>query len=125
MAQKFTLAVIKALHLKRGDLPPFKSDPYVKVFWEGKESTSYCSPVVSNNLNPVWNWTQELTYTSDDQVLVLQVWDKDTLKADDFLGEVRITVKDLKQTPHNDHLLRCRNENDEEISGGIFIDCKF
>ncbi|CAI0432003.1 unnamed protein product [Linum tenue] len=65
-------------------------DPYVVVtFAHQKLKTK----VVKNNCNPDWN--EELTLSIKDPSLpiLLTVFDKDTLTADDKLGEVNIDLK--------------------------------
>jgi Ca2+-dependent lipid-binding protein len=104
-----------------------KSDPYVKLVWRGKELTHRTMPI-SNNHSPVWDLSTGSVFapivlpsetelaalaaasnttgsgaTSLDEsnyaLLRVQLWDKDTLSADDFLGEVAISAADILALP--------------------------
>jgi len=79
-----------------------KSDPYVIVEVPGQEGMKMQTEVVSNNLNPVWNFTGELAGFMDGDILRFTVMDKDTFpKPDDFLGKVELTAQDFY--PHGFH----------------------
>jgi len=52
--------------------------------------------VISNELNPVWNFTGEIDGFMDGDVLRFTVMDKDTFpKPDDFLGKAELTAQDF------------------------------
>jgi len=73
-----------------------KSDPYVIVEVPGQESMKFQTEVISNELNPVWNFTGEIEGFMDDDVLHFTVMDKDTFpKPDDFLGKAELTAQDF------------------------------
>ena len=79
-----------------------KSDPYVIVEVPGQKSMKFQTEVISNELNPVWNFTGEIDGFMDGDVLRFTVMDKDTFpKPDDFLGKVELTAQDFY--PHGFH----------------------
>ena len=72
------------------------SDPYVLLI-VGKQPPQQTA-VASKTLNPAWQQRFE-ALSSMDEAVVLQVWDKDRLTADDFMGEARLgTVQQLLST---------------------------
>uniref|UniRef100_A0A8C4ZQY4 Multiple C2 domains, transmembrane 2b n=1 Tax=Gadus morhua TaxID=8049 RepID=A0A8C4ZQY4_GADMO len=75
--------------------PPGTSDPYVKFKLEGK--TFYKSRVIYKNLNPVWNESFVLPIKELEQVLHVNVYDRD-LTSDDFMGSAD------SNKPHNARL---------------------
>ena len=71
-----------------------KSDPYVKVR-VGKAVQQ--SKVIDQELNPIWNETfvfstkrAEACLRSAQAKIVLELWDKDFLSPDEFLGQVSL-----------------------------------
>jgi len=73
-----------------------KSDPYVIVEVPGQKSMKFQTEVISNELNPVWNFTGEIDGFMDGDVLRFTVMDKDTFpKPDDFLGKAELTAQDF------------------------------
>merc|ERR1740129_1578600 len=52
--------------------------------------------VISNELNPVWNFAGEIAGFMDGDVLCFTVMDKDTFpKPDNFLGKAELTAQDF------------------------------
>eukprot|EP00090_Calanus_glacialis_P004152 TRINITY_DN1306_c0_g1_i7.p1 TRINITY_DN1306_c0_g1~~TRINITY_DN1306_c0_g1_i7.p1 ORF type:complete len:2919 (-),score=679.49 TRINITY_DN1306_c0_g1_i7:1730-9988(-) len=69
-----------------------KSDPYVVVRYKDK---TFKSETVSNNLNPVWNFSITLEIIeSDSGFIYIQVYDED-YNGDDEIGKTAIKVQDL------------------------------
>jgi len=69
-----------------------KSDPYVKIISPTGKSAQ--TKVIDNDLNPEWNETLQLN-VDDLKPLRLEVWDSDTLTADDPLGHGDIVLTGL------------------------------
>jgi Ca2+-dependent lipid-binding protein len=73
------------------------SDPYVIVFNPNKQEILR-TPEIDNNLNPVWaadKATCQWSFSSPPPAgsnFTFQVWDKDTVGSDDFMGEVTVAV---------------------------------
>eukprot|EP00123_Amoebidium_parasiticum_P018186 comp24127_c0_seq4/m.43785 comp24127_c0_seq4/g.43785 ORF comp24127_c0_seq4/g.43785 comp24127_c0_seq4/m.43785 type:complete len:1115 (-) comp24127_c0_seq4:659-4003(-) len=78
-----------------------KSDPYCRVKCK-TTGVEFCTNVVSQNLNPVWNeaCTFALKHGVDGKPLTFKitVWDKDEGK-DDFLGQV--VIENMKESDYN------------------------
>ncbi|KAI8579592.1 hypothetical protein K450DRAFT_241742 [Umbelopsis ramanniana AG] len=67
------------------------SDPYA-VVTNGTES--HTSQVHPKTLNPEWNFSCDLTLTSNSSRVSVVLWDKDQFKSD-FLGQISISLADL------------------------------
>jgi len=81
--------VKNALHLRNADWGVSGrdlSDPYCVCEVERRPSCKFVTPVVNDQLNPVWNYQGELAGYRDGDALRFTVWDKDNLKNDDKLG---------------------------------------
>ena len=74
------------------------SDPYV-VFKAGKMSVK--SKVAKQNLNPIWNDHIELflsqEFLQEDGILEIEVWDKDFLKSDDYMGRTLVILDEIEK----------------------------
>ncbi|XP_057503019.1 probable ADP-ribosylation factor GTPase-activating protein AGD11 isoform X2 [Actinidia eriantha] len=68
------------------------SDPYV-ILSLGNQSVK--TRVIKNNLNPVWNEQLMLSIPQNIPPLKLLVYDKDTFKPDDFMGDAEIDIQPL------------------------------
>ena len=69
-----------------------KSDPYVIVTYRDQ---TFRSETVSNNLNPVWNFSITLEIIETDSgIIYVQVYDED-YNGDDEIGKATIIVQDL------------------------------
>ncbi|GAB9466004.1 C2 domain-containing protein [Globisporangium polare] len=91
MSYNVEVTLHKAADLAAADLNG-KSDPYV-VFSMGEHSRK--SPVVTANLNPVWEPTPKLWFLTDDPnfaVLDVQVLDHDRFTKDDLIGSTTISL---------------------------------
>ncbi|KAL4003224.1 C2 domain family protein [Acanthocheilonema viteae] len=89
------------------------SDPYVKLYLipGASKATKMVSKTIEKTLNPLWN--EEFTYygiSNEDQLkksLRLLVLDRDRIGSD-FLGEVRVTLKNLKNEEETFYNLRLK-----------------
>eukprot|EP00419_Tripos_fusus_P024354 CAMPEP_0172707094 /NCGR_PEP_ID=MMETSP1074-20121228/48465_1 /TAXON_ID=2916 /ORGANISM="Ceratium fusus, Strain PA161109" /LENGTH=75 /DNA_ID=CAMNT_0013529833 /DNA_START=78 /DNA_END=301 /DNA_ORIENTATION=+ len=62
----------------------------------GQESMKLQTDVISNELNPVWNFTGEIQGFMNGDVLRFTVMDKDTFpKPDDLLGWAELKAQDV------------------------------
>ena len=92
------IVVVKAKDLLAMDTNLFSedsSDPYVIVRFDDLEMTS---KVIKKTRNPTWNFDCQLAVsrdTRDTGSLELEVWDKDHVPPDDFLGRIRVPLKKL------------------------------
>uniref|UniRef100_A0A3Q3BH52 Extended synaptotagmin-like protein 1b n=1 Tax=Kryptolebias marmoratus TaxID=37003 RepID=A0A3Q3BH52_KRYMA len=78
-----------------GGMVKGKSDPYVKINIGGE---TFTSQVIKGNLNPTWNEMYELP----GQDLRLEVFDKDVDIKDDFMGRLKISLKDIIDSQYID-----------------------
>ncbi|XP_021910492.1 elicitor-responsive protein 1 [Carica papaya] len=88
--------LIKAKGLKDADFFG-RMDPYVVIQYKGQVRKS--SVARSEGKNPVWNekfkLRAEYPGSGDDYNLILKIFDRDLLKADDYIGTATIYVRDL------------------------------
>ncbi|CAI9278965.1 unnamed protein product [Lactuca saligna] len=82
--------VVKGTNLAVRDM--MTSDPYV-ILSLGNQSVK--TRVIKSSLNPVWNEKLMLSIPSNMPPLRLTVYDRDTLKADDFMGDAEIDIQPL------------------------------
>ncbi|XP_062271705.1 extended synaptotagmin-1 [Scomber scombrus] len=77
-----------------------KSDPFVKINIGGETFTSH---VIKSNLNPTWNEMYEVILTQlPGQDLQMEVLDKDMDMKDDFMGRLKISLKDIIDSQYTD-----------------------
>ncbi|TYZ65952.1 hypothetical protein PybrP1_007061 [[Pythium] brassicae (nom. inval.)] len=90
------LKIIRAENLPASDVNG-TSDPFVKVLFDGREVAT--TPRVRRDLNPRWDAVVALTLApSAPLFVVLEVWDRDELSANDLLGALRVPFPDWR--PH-------------------------
>ncbi|KAK1378026.1 elicitor-responsive protein 1 [Heracleum sosnowskyi] len=92
------VTLVKARGLKNTDfIFGGKIDPYVVIRYKNQEHRSTVAK--GQGSTPVWNekFTFRVQYPGpdDEHKLLLSIMDKDTLSADDFLGQSTIYLKDL------------------------------
>ena len=97
---RIQIEVIKARALAAADygLSGSASDPYCVVKLGSSEHVIGKTEVKTQTLEPVWSasFEHDLSLTSfTTSWLVFEVWDSDTLSADDELGAVRLPMRDL------------------------------
>ncbi|KAI1811716.1 C2 domain-containing protein [Poronia punctata] len=96
----------KAVGLSKQDRRGSKgggSDPYITVSFSKFGKPMYCTRVIQDDLNPVFEESCALMVTSDlikaDEQLSMELWDSDRSSADDVVGKVEISIQDLIQHP--------------------------
>ncbi|XP_029549721.1 uncharacterized protein LOC115150497 isoform X3 [Salmo trutta] len=83
-----------------GGLKKGKSDPYVKINIRGE---TFESRVINRNLNPTWNEMYEVVLTTlPGQELHVELFDKDMDMKDDFMGRLKISLKDIITSQYTD-----------------------
>uniref|UniRef100_A0A3B5MUP8 Extended synaptotagmin-like protein 1b n=1 Tax=Xiphophorus couchianus TaxID=32473 RepID=A0A3B5MUP8_9TELE len=83
-----------------GGMVKGKSDPYVKLNIGGE---TFTSQVIKGNLNPTWNEMYEVVLTQlPGQELHVEVFDKDMDVKDDFMGRLKICLKDIIDSQYMD-----------------------
>ncbi|CDQ77575.1 unnamed protein product [Oncorhynchus mykiss] len=83
-----------------GGMVKGKSDPYVKINIGGE---TFESRVINRNLNPTWNEIYEVVLTTlPGQELHVEIFDKDMDMKDDFMGRLKISLKDIITSQYTD-----------------------
>ncbi|VBB77881.1 Putative protein similar to meiotically up-regulated gene 190 protein of Schizosaccharomyces pombe [Podospora comata] len=79
------------------------SDPYICVSFSKFGKPQYCTRVIQDDLNPIFNESCALLVTPDiikaDEQLSLELWDSDRGSADDVVGKVELSIQELIQHP--------------------------
>jgi len=119
---KLTAKVLKAVNLKDADWFAGHSDAYVLTCLNNQYCTSYRTPTVKDNKNPVWDSYNEFdfTITSREDKLFLKVYDEDDNTADDNLGQDKIDLRKVIQQGGP-----ITYEVDLKGSGKLFVQLKF
>lgn len=96
----------KAVGLSKQDQRGSKgggSDPYITISWSKFGKPQFCTRVIQDDLNPVFEETAGLLVTSDllkaDEQLSVELWDSDRSSADDVVGKVELSIQKLIQHP--------------------------
>lgn len=117
--EQLVVRIIQAKNLPAKDANGY-SDPFVKVYLlpgrdqENKRRTKH----ISKNLNPNWDHMviygnmhrEELQY----KMLEFTVWDYDRFKANDFIGQVTIDLKDTNVIDDKAHWYRLQASRSRE-----------
>ncbi|KAI8609801.1 C2 domain-containing protein [Chytriomyces sp. MP71] len=85
--------IVKARALLNVEIAGRKSDPYANVSIGGNEIGATLNK--QNTLDPLWNETFYGVLYSKTQDISIEVWDYNNLKQDEFLGRVKLGLKDL------------------------------
>lgn len=79
------------------------SDPYITVSFSKYGKPMYCTRVIQDDLNPVWEETCALLVTPDlikvDEQLSMELWDSDRTTSDDIVGKVELSMQKMIQHP--------------------------
>ncbi|KAH8903973.1 hypothetical protein BR93DRAFT_940140 [Coniochaeta sp. PMI_546] len=100
------IRIHKAVGLSKQDRRGSKgggSDPYICVAFSKFGKPQYCTRVIQDNLNPVFEEACALLVTADvikaDEQLSIELWDSDRSSADDVVGKVELSIQKLIQHP--------------------------
>jgi len=79
------------------------SDPYITFSFSKYGKPMYCTRVIQDDLNPVWEETCALLVTPDlikaDEQLSMELWDSDRSTSDDVVGKVELSMQKMIQHP--------------------------
>ncbi|KAI1101909.1 hypothetical protein F4804DRAFT_283167 [Jackrogersella minutella] len=79
------------------------SDPYITVSFSKFGKPMYCTRVIQDDLNPVFEESCALSVTADlikaDEQLSMELWDSDRSSADDVVGKVELSLHKIIQHP--------------------------
>ncbi|KAI4203290.1 MAG: hypothetical protein LQ350_001987 [Teloschistes chrysophthalmus] len=79
------------------------SDPYITLTFSKYGKPMYCTRVITDDLNPVWEETAALLVTPEliraDEQLSVELWDSDRSSADDIVGKIELSMQKMIQHP--------------------------
>ncbi|OJD16405.1 hypothetical protein AJ78_03435 [Emergomyces pasteurianus Ep9510] len=79
------------------------SDPYINLSFSKYGKPMYCTRVITDDLNPVWEESAALLVSPElikaDEQLSVELWDSDRSTADDIVGKVEISIQKMLQHP--------------------------
>ncbi|KAH6983192.1 hypothetical protein BKA56DRAFT_583217 [Ilyonectria sp. MPI-CAGE-AT-0026] len=100
------IRIHKAIDLSKQDQRGSKgggSDPYITISWSKFSKPQFCTRVIQDDLNPVFEESCGLLVTGDllkaDEQLSVELWDSDRSSADDVVGKVELSIQKLIQHP--------------------------
>ncbi|KAK4638051.1 uncharacterized protein CLAFUR5_00630 [Fulvia fulva] len=100
------IRIHKAVDLSKQDKRGSKwggSDPYITLTFSKYGKPMYCTRVITDDLNPIWEETTALLVTPElikaDENLSVELWDSDRHSADDIVGKVELSMQKMIQHP--------------------------
>jgi Ca2+-dependent lipid-binding protein len=79
------------------------SDPYITLSFSKYGKPMYCTRVITDDLNPIWEETTALLVTPElikaDENLSVELWDSDRHSADDIVGKIELSMQKMIQHP--------------------------
>ncbi|KAL4990581.1 hypothetical protein BDW68DRAFT_154012 [Aspergillus falconensis] len=79
------------------------SDPYINLSFSKYGKPMYCTRVITDDLNPVWEETAALLVNAElikaNENLSVELWDSDRHTADDIVGKVELPIREMIQHP--------------------------
>ena len=79
------------------------SDPYINLSFSKYGKPMYCTRVITDDLNPIWEEATALLVTPElikaDEQLSVELWDSDRNTADDIVGKVELSIQKMIQHP--------------------------
>ncbi|KAI1325922.1 C2 domain-containing protein [Xylariaceae sp. FL0255] len=108
------------------------SDPYITVSFSKFGKPMYCTRVIQDDLNPVFEESCALMVNADlikaDEQLSMELWDSDRSSADDVVGKVELSLQKLIQHPGQmfPQVSRLRGiKADSEMPGELYWEVGF
>merc|ERR1712048_1315554 len=68
-----------------------KSDPYCICEIKGKPRSKFKTKTIEDSCDPVWNHEASIFEYAEGDTITFSVWDKDTVKWDDKLGNATLS----------------------------------
>ncbi|QVM06989.1 hypothetical protein D8B26_001694 [Coccidioides posadasii str. Silveira] len=79
------------------------SDPYINLSFSKYGKPMYCTRVICDDLNPVWEEGAGILVTPEiikaNEQLSVELWDSDRNTADDIVGKVEISIQKMMEHP--------------------------
>jgi len=93
-----------------------KPNPYVTLFLNGRQlKTNH----LKSTTDPVFNQDLEFRNVLETDEIIVNVFDKEVVGKDDFLGECRLTSKDWVNGAEAWFQLRARERRFDQVQGDI------
>ncbi|KAG0338986.1 hypothetical protein BG004_006986 [Podila humilis] len=99
------------------------SDPYVKIRL-GNRPELATTAVQENTLNPVWNETNIILINNLNEIICMEVFDRDNLRKDRPLGQANFDLKSLEEDPIQDDVV-CKVFRNAKERGSIRVRAAF
>ncbi|KAF9306138.1 hypothetical protein BGZ74_007485 [Mortierella antarctica] len=99
------------------------SDPYVKIRL-GNRPELASTAVKEDTLNPVWNETNTILINNLNEVICMEIMDKDNLRKDRPLGQANFDLKTLEEDPIQDDVW-CKVLRNGKERGAVRIRAAF
>ncbi|KAG0026838.1 hypothetical protein BGZ81_006066 [Podila clonocystis] len=99
------------------------SDPYVKIRL-GNRPELASTAVKEDTLNPVWNETNTILINNLNEVICMEIMDKDNLRKDRPLGQANFDLKSLEDDPIQDDVW-CKVLRNGKERGAVRIRAAF
>ena len=100
------IRIHKAVGLSKQDKRGSKhggSDPYITLSFSKYGKPMYCTRVITDDLNPIWEECAALLVTPElikaDENLSVELWDSDRHSADDIVGKIELSMQKMIQHP--------------------------
>ncbi|KAL4871679.1 hypothetical protein BDV12DRAFT_163551 [Aspergillus spectabilis] len=108
------------------------SDPYINLSFSKYGKPMYCTRVITDDLNPVWEETAALLVNAElikaDENLSVELWDSDRHTADDVVGKVELPIREMIQHPCRmyQHVSKLQGQNEgSEMPGELHWEVGF
>lgn len=99
-----------------------KSDPYVSVGWAKFGKVLWSTRVLDAEMEPCWDETCFLLVTPEeldiDERLRVQLWDSDRFSADDDLGRIEVSLKELMKNENSNGKMWHRTDGFRALKAG-------
>jgi Ca2+-dependent lipid-binding protein len=106
-----------------------KSDPFITLAFSQFGKPVYCTRIIEQDLNPIWN-EQTCLLIYQDQLtagerLSVELWDSDMVSADDVVGKVSFDLRELIKNYSNrieERVDELKDDKGETLPGKLYWD---
>ncbi|KAJ2975535.1 hypothetical protein NQ176_g5466 [Zarea fungicola] len=121
------ITIKRGYDFKMGDaaIPFFReggSDPYVSVGWAKFGKVVWSTRIMKTEMSPCWDETCFVLVTPEelniDERLRVQLWDSDRFTADDDLGRIEVSLKEIIENPESNGKLLDRSDGFRALKSG-------
>ncbi|ATY64903.1 meiotically up-regulated [Cordyceps militaris] len=121
------VTIKRGYDFKMGDaaIPFFReggSDPYVSVGWAKFGKVVWSTRIMFKEMSPCWDETCFVLVTPEelniDERLRVQLWDSDRFTADDDLGRIEVSLKEIMENPESNGKMSHRADGFRALKSG-------